>query len=72
MIVGARHTQPSGLRRRNLLTGLALALLASTLLVRVGTEGMEWSLWRDARPWALAIAALAAALGILAWRAGRP
>jgi hypothetical protein len=69
---GARRTQPPGLRRRNLLTGLALALLASTLLVRVGAKGMEWSLWRDARPVALAIAALAMALGVLAWRAGRP
>jgi hypothetical protein len=69
---GARHPQPPGLRRRNLLTGSALALLASTLLVRVGADGMEWSLWRDARPIALAIVALAAVLGVLAWRAGRP
>lgn len=69
---GARHRQPQGLRRRNLLTGFALALLASTLLVRVGADGMEWSLWRDARALALAITAVAATLGVLAWRAGRP
>jgi hypothetical protein len=67
----ARHPLPPGLRRRNLLTGLALGLLASTLLVRVGAEGMVWSLWRDARPFALAITALATVLGLLAWRAGR-
>jgi hypothetical protein len=66
------HQQPSGLRRRNLLTGMALALVASTLLVRVGAEGMVWSLWRDARPVGLAMVAVAALLGVLAWRAGRP
>jgi hypothetical protein len=67
----AHHPQPHGLRRRNLLTGMALALLPSTLLVRVGAEGMVWSLWRDARPVALVIVAVAALLGLLAWRAGR-
>lgn len=63
--------RPPALRRRNLLTGLALALLPTTLLVRVGANGMEWSLWRDARPIALLIVGVAAVIGLLAWRTSR-
>jgi hypothetical protein len=29
---------------------------------------MEWSLWRDARPIALLIVAVAAVIGLIAWR----
>jgi hypothetical protein len=59
---------PQSLRRRNILTGIALSLLPATLLVRVGANGMEWSLWRDARPIALLIVAVAAVIGLIAWR----
>lgn len=59
---------PQALRRRNILTGIALSLLPATLLVRVGANGMEWSLWRDARPVALLIVAVAAVIGLIAWR----
>jgi hypothetical protein len=67
----ARSPRPPALRRRNLLTGIALALLPATLLVRVGEHGMVWSLWRDARPVALLIVAIAAVIGLFAWRASR-
>lgn len=66
------RSRPAAVRRRNLLTGMALSVVASTLLVRVGSEGMVWSLWRDARPVALAMVAVAVLLGWAAWRAGRP
>lgn len=66
-----RSHRPPAMRRRNILTGVALALLPATLLVRVGEHGMEWSLWRDARPIALFIVAVAAVIGLVAWRTPR-